>query len=95
MEILTEKQQIEKQAKAVFISWQIMDNNLSKMMNKLSNYRNRLFKSEGTERALMYEIGVLETATNQLYAYQSFLYKELERERLKSQENFEVAERLF
>ena len=79
MEILTEKQQIEKQAKEVFISWQIMDNNLSKMKNKLSNYRRRLFKSEGTERVMMYEIGVLETATNQLYAYKSFLYKELDK----------------
>jgi hypothetical protein len=66
MEILTEKQQIEQQGKAVFISWQIMDNNLAKMKNKLSNYRRRLFKNEGTERVMMYEIGVLETATNQL-----------------------------
>ncbi len=78
MEILTEKQQLEKQAKEVFASYQTMDNNLSKMKNKLSNYRNRFFKNEGNERAMMYEIGVLENVVNQLYSYKISLQKQID-----------------
>ena len=79
MEILTEQQQVEKQAKEVFTSYQIMDNDLSKMKNKLSNYRGRIFKNEGNERVMMYNIGVLEKVVMQLYSYQSLVNKELEK----------------
>lgn len=78
MEILTKRQQVEKQANEVFKTWQIMDNNLSIMKNKLSNYRDRLFKNKGTIRVMEYEISEYEKSTGFIYAYQSLLYKELE-----------------
>ena len=78
MEILTKKQQVEKQAKDVFKTWQVMDNNLSIMKNRLSNYRDRLFKNKRTVMVMEYEVFEFEKATNYIYAYQALLYKELE-----------------
>jgi len=77
MEILTEKQQVEKQARAIYSNYQLMDNELSKMKNKLSNYMGRLFWSETKKRMKMYDIKVHEEITSQLYDYQNSLYKRL------------------
>ena len=73
MKILTENQQLENKAKEVWDNYIIMDNKSDKLKNELNNYMYRLFKSEGSQRVLQYEIQIHESITRQLYDYQEML----------------------
>ncbi len=84
MEILTEKQQIDNGVKSSWSVLCIQDNYLSLLKNKLSNYRDRLFKSDTTMRVMEFEIREQEDCVNHLRSYHESLCRLQEQNKINS-----------
>ncbi len=77
MKVLTEEEQLKKEADAVWQSHNYMQNEVSILERKLNNAG--MFTSEGNKRVMKYEIGEQKKIVHFLYEYQSSLRERLDK----------------